>query len=323
MPSERFEKIRKAALSPRSTERLWDEFVQHGKEKGHWREDPVEIKNGERKLEMLNTWLHDRNLPPDEVLRKMMAEGKDPVAELLGKMPRKLVHIYWLTGQGDCVVKSAVFVQLARKMGFEAKYHTALNIDLDLSHPALSDEEKKNLRSLPEDHAYASVRVGGNWVQYDPAIGIIGAKHRGTENNDDQFVSQMFSNHAIYLQESGKAKSSMKALGLALEIDPKNPQAHALKGIYTWYSTRDASAAMSHLDKALEIDPRQIKALRFKAVVLGSESRPEEAMKALDRALEIAPNDVRCLEQKMRFLRALGKRQEAQQLQSKLAALKE
>jgi TolB-like protein len=84
-------------------------------------------------------------------------------------------------------------------------------------------------------------------------------------------------------------RRAMDAARKALTLDPELSDAHAALGniahMYDW----DWQEAEKHLTKALEMAPGNSQALAWKAEVLDTSSRPEEALELAWRAAEIDP----------------------------------
>jgi adenylate cyclase len=79
------------------------------------------------------------------------------------------------------------------------------------------------------------------------------------------------------------------AAARALELDPKNAEAHAALGQIAQELEWDWKSARTHLDEALRLDPRSATVHQWRAELFLVLGREDEALGEIDRALELDP----------------------------------
>jgi len=77
-------------------------------------------------------------------------------------------------------------------------------------------------------------------------------------------------------------------LDRALEINPRDPRPHVVKGDY-YMSVRDAERAISAFEAAIEMDPRHVEAIEKIGNIHALERRLDEALARYERIVEIDP----------------------------------
>jgi len=96
-------------------------------------------------------------------------------------------------------------------------------------------------------------------------------------------------------------KRAREAIGKALELDPKSPQAYLARGVGNYYLPEalggGPAVAIPDFRKAIELDPKSAEAYLWLGLAERKDHHNGEARSAFSRALELDPNRVWIKEQ--------------------------
>ncbi len=107
--------------------------------------------------------------------------------------------------------------------------------------------------------------------------------------NDKQALSNALMRRGAVRSDRGEYKAALADEDAALAIDPKLPQAHAIRAIAL--SGLNDPRTNAAADAALALDPKQMLAWRAKAILAANQGRHADADAALTKILTIDPSD--------------------------------
>ena len=88
---------------------------------------------------------------------------------------------------------------------------------------------------------------------------------------------------------TGNFPAAAKSFSQAIQLDPANAEALALRG-YILYCMSKPDLAIQDLDKSVKVDPKSYSAWTARAEVLRNLQRYDESRKDLDKAIALKPN---------------------------------
>jgi hypothetical protein len=219
-------------------------------------------------------------------------------------------------------MSATVFLELAKRLGFEARYcHVPLeSIDPATMTPlmwAATPELQRLGTAAPV--SYVEVKKRSGWAQYDPVRGMSDTEHAGRPVSTEAHAAVISRMHGMFLSISEDWHGAIPHFDKALRLSPKDGRFYEDKAA-ALVMTGDENGALKHFEMAAKLKPGFLAMHGLDGLLVGLQDR-DRALKIIDRVARAQPGSALVHKTRARILGLAGRLAESEKACDKALSL--